>query len=162
CLKSPFRWRQHGQSATWVSDIFPHLSQHVDDMAFLHSCFVIGNNHAPASMELMCGQSRPGYPSLGAWMSYGLGTQNHNLPTFVGMQETRPRGEDGIWSPGFLPRNHQPLLLDARQRERIANLARAQGMSETQQRSQLDLVRQLNDDHRRNRPLEAELDARID
>lgn len=162
CLKSPFRWRQHGQSATWVSDIFPHLSQHVDDMAFLHSCFVIGNNHAPASMELMCGQSRPGYPSLGAWMSYGLGTQNQNLPTFVVMHETRPRGEDGIWSPGFLPRNHQPLLLDARQRERIANLARAQGMSETQQRSQLDLVRQLNDDHRRNRPLEADLDARID
>lgn len=162
CLKSPFRWRQHGQSATWVSDIFPNLSQHVDDMAFLHSCFVIGNNHAPASMELMCGQSRPGYPSLGAWMSYGLGTQNQNLPTFVVMHETRPRGEDGIWSPGFLPRNHQPLLLDARQRERIANLSRAQGMNETQQRSQLDLVRQLNEDHRRNRPLEAELDARID
>lgn len=162
CLKSPFRWRQHGQSASWVSDVFPHLSRHVDDMAFLHSCFVIGNNHAPASMELMCGQSRPGYPSLGAWMSYGLGTQNQNLPTFVVMHETRPRGEDGIWSPGFLPRNHQPLLLDARQRERIANLSRAQSMAETQQRAQLDLVRQLNEDHRRHRPLEGELDARIE
>src|SRR5262245_11669604 len=134
CLASPFRWAQHGQSGTWVSDILPNLSRHVDDMAFLHSCYVVANNHAPASMELMCGQSRPGYPSLGAWMTYGLGTQNENLPSFVVMHETKPRGDDGIWSPGFLPRNFQPLLLDARNRERIPNLTRSTGMGETQQR----------------------------
>ncbi len=161
CLRSPFAWRQHGQSGTWASDLFPHLSQHVDDMAFIHSCYTLGNNHAPASMEVMCGQSRPGYPSLGSWLSYGLGSMNQDLPSFVVMHETRPRGEDGIWSPGFLPKNHQPLLLDARQRERIANLARAQGMAERQQRAQLDLLRQANEEHQRQRPLEADLDARI-
>ena len=63
---------------------------------------------------------------------------NQDLPSFVVMHETRPRGEDGIWSPGFLPKTHQPLLLDARQRERIDNLARAQGMSETWSRGTLN------------------------
>jgi hypothetical protein len=161
CLRSPFRWARHGESGTWVSDVLPNMARHVDDMAFLHSCFTIGNNHAPASMEVTCGQSRPGYPSLGAWLSYGLGSMNQDLPSFVVMHETRPRGEDGIWSPGFLPKTHQALLLDARQRERIDNLARAQGMNDPQQRAQLDLLRQVNEEHRERRPLEADLDARI-
>src|SRR5262245_35185718 len=64
CLKSPFSWRQYGQSATWVSEIFPHLSRHVDDMAFLHSCYSSQNNHAPASLDLAAGMTRPGYRSL--------------------------------------------------------------------------------------------------
>jgi len=162
CLRSPFRWAQHGQSGSWASDIFPHLSRHVDEMAFLHSCYVVANNHAPASMELMCGQSRPGFPSLGAWMNYGLGTLNDNLPSFVVMHETKPRGDDGIWSPGFLPRNNQAILLDARQRERIANLNRSPGLGESQQRAQLDLLRQVNEEHAHRRPLDHELDARLD
>ena len=162
CLRSPFRWQQHGQSGSWASDIFPHLSRHVDDMAFIHSCYVAANNHAPASMELMCGQSRPGFPSLGAWMTYGLGTLNDNLPSFVVMHETKPRGDDGIWSPGFLPRSNQPILLDARQRERIANLTRSAGLGESQQRAQLDLLRQVNVEHASRRPFDANLDARID
>lgn len=162
CLASPFRWRQHGASGTWAPDIFPHLSRHVDDMAFVHSCYVAANNHAPASMEICCGQNRPGYPSLGAWMTYGLGTMNENLPSFVVMHETKPRGDDGIWSPGFLPRNYQPLTLDARNRERIPNLTRSTGMAEPQQRAQLDLLRRLNEDHAVRRPLEADLEARIE
>lgn len=162
CLASPFRWRQYGQSGTWASDLFPHLTRHVDDMAFIHSSYVVANNHAPASMELMGGQARPGYPSLGAWMSYGLGTLNDSLPALVVMHETKPRGDDGIWSPGFLPRNHQPLLLDARQRERIANLTRGAGLGEPQQRAQLDLLRQMNEEHATRRPLEADLEARLE
>jgi hypothetical protein len=161
CLKSPFAWQRHGQSGTWVSDLFPNVARHVDDLAFLHSCYVLGNNHAPASMELSCGQNRPGYPSLGAWLSYGLGTLNDNLPSFVVLHETRPRGEDGIWSPGFLPKTYQPLLLDARQRERIANLERSQGVTDAQQRAQLDLLRRFNEEHQQRRALEADLDARI-
>lgn len=161
CLRSPFGWKQHGRSGSWVSDIFPHLARHVDEMAFLHSCYVRGNNHAPASMELTCGQSRPGYPSLGAWLGYGLGSLNQSLPSFVVMHETRPRGEDGIWSPGFLPKNYQPLLLDARQLDRIPNLGRDAAMADAQQRAQLEVLRQLNEEHRQRRPLEADLDARI-
>src|SRR4051812_23000006 len=161
-LRSPFAWKQHGKSATWVSDILPHTAQHVDDMAFIHSCYSKANNHAPAAMEISCGLAKPGYPSMGAWVTYGLGTVNQNLPAFVVMHETKPRGEDGIWSPGFLPKNYQPLLLDARQRERIANLARSPGMTDGQQRAQLDLLRELNSGHRQAHPLEADLEARIE
>jgi hypothetical protein len=162
CLKSPFGWKQHGQSGTWVSDILPHTARHVDDMAFLYSCYVKANNHAPASMEISCGQAKPGYPSMGAWATYGLGTLNQNLPAFVVLHETKPRGEDGIWSPGFLPKNFQPLLLDARSKDSIANLVRAQGQSENQQRAQLDLLKELNQDHQQSRPLEGDLAARIE
>ncbi len=161
CLASPFRWRQHGQSGAWVSEILPHMARHVDDMAFLHSCYSTQNNHAPASMEISAGMNRPGYPSMGSWLSYGLGTMNENLPAFVVMHDTKPRGDDGIWSPGFLPKSNQPLLLDARRREEIANLSRRTGMTDPQQRSQLDLVRDLNQAHQATRPQEADLAARL-
>ena len=161
CLRSPFRFRQHGRSGTWVSDLFPHVAGHVDDLAFVHSCYSSQNNHAPSCLEMMTGMNRPGYPSLGSWLSYGLGTLNQNLPSFVVMYETKPRGDDSIWSPGFLPRNHQALTLDARRREEIANLTRTQEVSDAQQRSQLDLLRQFNQEHQEQRPLEADLAARM-
>ena len=75
-------------------------------------------------MEISCGQVRPGYPSMGAWVTYGLGSLNRNLPSFVVMHETKPRGEDSIWSAGFLPKNHQPVAIDARNSKPIANLDR--------------------------------------
>ncbi len=161
CLASPFAWRQHGQSGSWVSELLPHTARHVDDMAFLHSCYSLQNNHAPASIELMTGVNRPGYPSMGSWINYGLGTQNENLPAFVVMHDTKPRGDDNIWTPGFLPKSNQPLTLDARRREEIANLTRATGMGEAQQRSQLDILRELNQSHQQQRPQEADLAARI-
>ena len=161
CLKSPFAFRRHGQSGSWVSELFPHTARHVDDMAFLHSCYTTQNNHAPASIEISAGVNRPGYPSMGSWVNYGLGTLNENLPAFVVMHETKPRGDDNIWSPGFLPKNNQPLLLDARRREEIANLARSAGMSDSHQRAQLDVLRRFNTEHQRERPQEADLAARI-
>src|SRR5262245_17350016 len=121
CLKSPFKWAQHGNSGAWVSDILPHLSKHVDDMAFIHSMHLQANNHAPASMELMCGQNRPGLPSLGAWMTYGLGAANRNLPAFVVMHDAKPRGDDQIWSAGFLPKTFQAMTLAASRKEAIDN-----------------------------------------
>jgi len=161
CLKSPFRFSQHGQSGTWISELFPHLSRHADDMAFLHSCYSSQNNHAPASLEISCGMNRPGYPSMGSWINYGLGSMNQNLPAFVVMHDTKPRGDDGIWSPGFLPKTFQPLLLDARRREEIANLSRSAGLTDPQQRAQLDILRQLNETHQQRHPLEGDLAARI-
>ncbi|KAF0178278.1 MAG: hypothetical protein FD161_2025 [Limisphaerales bacterium] len=160
-LKSPFGWAQHGRSGAWVSDIFPHLSQHVDDMAFIHSMHLRANNHAPASMELMCGVDRPGLPSAGAWVTYGLGADNQNLPAFVVLHETRPRGDDQIWSAGFLPKTYQALTLDARRKEAIDNLARAKDESETQQRATLDLLGALNREHAQTRPTQADLLSRI-
>jgi hypothetical protein len=161
CLKSPFGWKQYGQSGTWVPDIFPHLSRHVDKMCFLHSMYLRQNNHAPASIELMCGTNRPGLPALGAWMTYGLGSLNQDLPSYVVMHDTRPRGDDQIWSAGFLPKTYQALALDARRKEAIDNLARDGKHSDAQQRAQLELLRQLNEQHAATRPTQADLAARI-
>ncbi len=161
CLKSPFVWKQHGESGTWVPDLFPKLSQHVDRMCFLHSMYLRQNNHAPASIELMCGTNRPGLPALGAWMTWGLGSQNQNLPACVVMHDTRPRGDDQIWSAGFLPKTFQAMALDARRNEAIDNLARDARRSETQQRAQLDLLKELNQNHASSRPTQSDLAARI-
>ncbi len=161
CLRSPFAWKQHGRSGSWVSDVLPRMAEHVDDMTFLHSCHSTANNHAPASMELSAGFVRPGYPGLGAWVSYGLGSVNDNLPAFVVMHDAKPRGDDGIWSPGFLPKNHQPLLLDARRKEAIDNLAPFKGMTDPRQRAQLDLLAEINRDHQGRHAADADLAARI-
>ncbi len=161
CLASPFRWAQHGQSGSWVSELLPHTARHVDDMAFIHSCYTSQNNHAHAAVELMTGVNRPGYPCMGSWLTYGLGSMNENLPAFVVMHDTKPRGDDNIWTPGFLPKNFQPLTLDSRRREEIANLARSPQMNDVQQRSQLDLLRELNEEHQQPRAAQADLAARI-
>jgi hypothetical protein len=161
CLASPFQWAQHGQSGTWVSDLFPHLAQHVDDMCFIHSMHLRANNHAPAAMELMCGFSRPGMPSMGAWLDYGLGSMNRDLPSFVVMHERKPRGDDQIWSAGFLPKSHQALSVDARRPVAIDNLALRQGHSLGSQRAELDLLSSLNAAHAQARPTQADLAARI-
>jgi hypothetical protein len=162
CLASPFKWARHGASGTWVPEIFPNLARHVDKMCFLHSMHLRQNNHAPASIELMCGTNRPGLPALGAWETYGLGAMNSNLPAYVVMHDTRPRGDDQIWSAGFLPKTFQAMALDARRKEAIDNLARAGGRTDPQQRNQLDLIRDLNRDHAAARPTQPDLAARID
>lgn len=160
-LKSPFDWKQHGESGTWVSSIFPHLSRHVDKMAFIHSMYLKANNHAPASMELMCGVNQPGRPAAGAWLTYGLGVENQNLPAFVVMHERRPRGDDQIWSAGFLPKSYQALALDARRGSVIDNLVRHQSESAAQQRATLDLLKDMNQQHAQLRTTQNDLAARI-
>lgn len=161
CLASPFKWKQHGESGSWISDLFPNLSQHADKMCFLHSMYLRQNNHAPAAIELMCGTNRPGLPSMGSWITYGLGSENQDLPAFVVLHDQRPRGDDQIWSAGFLPKTYQALALDARRKETIDNLVRDAKHNDVQQRSQLDLVRELNQQHAAARPTQADLAARI-
>jgi len=162
CLASPFRWARHGASGTWVNEeIFPLLARHVDDMCFIHSMHLRANNHAPAAMELMCGLNRPGMPSMGAWLDYGLGTMNADLPSFVVMHERKPRGDDQIWSAGFLPKSHQALAIDARRPVAIDNLALRRGQSLETQRAELDLLARMNGLHAEARPTQADLAARI-
>src|SRR6476659_9880072 len=74
-MKSPFQWKQHGQSGTWVPEIFPEMARHVDDLAFVHSCWTETNNHSPALFQINTGMSRMGFPCVGAWFTYGLGTE---------------------------------------------------------------------------------------
>jgi hypothetical protein len=159
-MASPFKWAQHGESGSWVSELFPHLSRHVDRMTFIHSCHVRANNHAPASMELMSGFSRPGMPSMGAWLDYGLGSLADDLPSFVVMHDAaRPRGDDQIWSPGCLPRSHQAIALSPELR--IADLARRSGVTAERQREDLDVLAALNAAHAADRPAQADLAARL-
>ena len=82
-LKSPFSFKQHGQSGTWVSEVFPQMARHVDDMAMIYSCFSRSNNHTPAMLEMNSGMFLQGRPCVGSWVTYGLGSENQNLPGFV-------------------------------------------------------------------------------
>jgi len=164
-MQSPFRFRQCGRSGTWVSEIFPHLAGHVDDIAFVHSCYTETNNHSPALFQINSGLPRMGFPSVGAWVTYGLGSANQNLPGFVVMYDTLgrglPKGYAQNWGAGFLPGIYQGTALNPRGAP-IDNLQRRSDLSDPQQRRQLDLLRQLNQQHEQARAGEAELAARIE
>lgn len=161
CLKSPFEWRQHGKSGTWVSSVLPHMSQHVDDMAFIYSCYSRSNNHTPAMLELNSGYLQQGFPSTGSWLTYGLGSESSNLPSFVVMHGVKPRGADPIWSSGFLPSVYQATALDPRNAKPIENLARPQDVPKPQQRALLDALRASNARHAAARPFDRDLSARL-
>ncbi|MDA1272957.1 MAG: DUF1501 domain-containing protein [Verrucomicrobia bacterium] len=164
-MKSPFAFRQHGQSGAWVSEIFPNLANHVDDLAFIHSCFTATNNHSPALFQINTGMNRMGFPCVGSWVTYGLGSESRNLPAFVVMYDTLgrgvPKGHAQNWGAGFLPGVFQGTALNA-QGPPIDNLYRNAKMSDAQQRSQLDLVNRLNRHYGESYPHEPELNARIE
>jgi hypothetical protein len=108
-MKSPFRFARHGQSGAWVSDLFPHLAGCVDEMCFLHAMVARSSNHTPATFQMNTGFTMNGFPSLGAWLSYGLGSENQDLPAFVVLPDPRglPAGGAINWTAGFLPATHQ-------------------------------------------------------
>ena len=115
-MKSPFAWKQHGGSGTWVPEIFPNLAKHVDKMAFVHSCWTETNNHAPALFQINTGLPRMGFPCVGSWVTYGLGSESRNLPAFVVMYDTLgrglPKGNAINWGAGFLPGIYQGTALN--------------------------------------------------
>lgn len=164
-MKSPFAWQQHGQSGTWVPEIFPNIAQHVDDIAFVHSCHTETNNHSPALFQINTGMSRMGFPSVGAWVSYGLGSENQNLPGYVVMYDTLgrglPKGYSQNWGAGFLPGIYQGTALK-HQGQPIDNLSRLATMTDEQQRRQLDLMAALNREHQQQTGGDAELATRIE
>jgi len=162
-MKSPYSFKQYGQSGAWVSEKYPALARHVDDIAFIKSCYVESNNHAPALFQMNTGMTRVGFPSIGSWLSYGLGTENQNLPGFVVMYDHRggPIGGPQNWGAGFLPSSHQATPFRASGTP-ILNLENARGLSQEQQRAQLDLLSALNAEHQAQHPGEADLLARIE
>ena len=159
-LASPFSWKQHGESGTWVSEIFPNMAQHVDDMAFLYSCYSQSNNHTPAMLEMNSGMFLQGRPAMGSWVTYGLGSENENLPGFVVLHGAMPRGGKPIWAPGFLPKKFQPTAINGT--NPIGNLTRRTNMGDQHQRAQLDILRSMNRAHGEPRSLERDLAARIE
>ena len=164
-MKSPFNWAQHGQSGTWASDLFPNLSKHVDKMAFIHSCWTQSNNHSPALFMMNTGQTRMGFPSVGSWVTYGLGSVADSLPSFVVMSDPLnrglPKGNANNWGAGFLPSVFQGTWLRP-SGEPMENLKRASMLTDERQRAQLDLLAKLNRRSLADSAAESELTARIE
>jgi len=164
-MKSPFEWQQHGKSCTWTSGLFPHLSQHVDKMAFIHSCWTKSNNHSPALFMMNTGETRMGYPCVGSWVTYGLGSVSDSLPSFVVMSDPKnrglPKGTALNWGAGFLPSVYQGTWLRP-QGEPIDNLKRLSNLTDERQRAQLDLLAKLNHASLGGSAVESELAARIE
>lgn len=163
-MKSPFQFARHGQTGKWVSELFPNLARHVDDMSFIHSCFAHENNHSPAQFEISTGMSRMGFPCVGSWVTYGLGTANQNLPGFVVMYDTlgrgMPKSRSQSWGSGFLPGIFQGTPLNANGAP-IDNLTRLDEISGERQRTQLEFIRRRNRRHLAANPFESDLEARI-
>jgi len=159
-MASRRKWKQYGQSGMWVSDWLPHITQHVDDIAFIRSCQSDAVNHVGGVCQMNTGSILAGRPSLGAWLTYGLGTANKNLPTFVVMQDDKEiLGSVQNYGSGFLPATYQGSLF--RQGDTpILNLKPPVGTTDEQQRSKLDLLQKLNEMYGRGKEDDSELDAR--
>ncbi len=158
-MKSPFAFARYGQSGKLCSEIFPHIASHVDRLAFVHSMTADSNSHAPATFLMNTGFMRPGYPSAGSWVVYGLGHESDNLPAYVVMIDRGlPPGHNVNWSAGFLPAEYQGTMLRA-SGEPILDLNPPTPTSPQTERETFDLLAQLNADHLAQHPGDGELAA---
>lgn len=156
------KWAQHGECGTWVSDWLPHTAKCVDDFTVLRGCYTDGINHSGGVCQMNTGVFTAGRPSLGAWVSYGLGTENQNLPSFVVIPDATSNPVNGPrnWGSGFMPAVYQGTRLQIGD-EPIANLKTPDGISIERQRTKLQFLKQLNQDHAETRRQQTELEARI-
>ncbi|MFN9269948.1 MAG: DUF1501 domain-containing protein [Planctomycetaceae bacterium] len=164
-MKSPWKFQQHGECGRWVSELFPHVATHVDRLCFVHSMQTEGVAHGPATLFLHCGSTNQVRPSLGSWLSYGLGAENANLPAFVSLAPSAGNGGPRNYGAGFLPARHQGTALGrAGQPASEATLKnlRPAGETLTQQRRQLDLIGELNRQQAARSPMESEFEAVIE
>ena len=160
-MPSKRTFKQYGESGIWVSDWYPHIAQHVDDMTVIRSCWTDGINHLGSVTEMNSGSILSGRPSLGAWVNYGLGSANRNLPSFVVMLDDHdPIGGAKQWSAGFLPASYQGMQF--RQGDTpLINLKPPAGMTDAEQRNQLGLLKRLNELWATDKQEDDELDARV-
>lgn len=163
-LASPWKFQQYGECGMHVSELFPHVAQHVDDMCFLHSVYGTNPAHGGASLKLHTGSDNFVRPSMGSWITYGLGTENQNLPGFITICPTLAHGGVNNWSSAFLPAYYQGTPLG------VASLPSTQAtlkymknaqVSLSTQRTQLDLLREMNEHHLEDTGADASLEARI-
>lgn len=157
-----FKFKQYGQSGKHVSEIFPNIATKVDEIAFLHSVWGRSDDHVQATYEMQSGQLRMGYPSMGSWITYGLGTENANLPGFIVLQDARggPLGASNNWLSGFLPSTFQGTPFLGADNP-IVDLKRPASVTAEQQRLRLDMLDSLNEMHAARYPGSSELAARI-
>jgi len=159
-LGSPWKFAPHGQSGTEVSELLPHIAGCVDDICVVRSMVADNINHNGACLQMNTGEQAFSRPSLGSWLLYGLGTENQNLPGFVVISPAQPAQGAPLWSSSFLPASYQGTLVSDLKNP-IANLGNAR-FSAAQQRTQLDLLAELNGLHRTTREEDSRLSARIE
>ncbi len=157
-----WKFKQYGQCGKWVSDLFPHLAHHVDDIAFVHSMYAESPIHGSAMLMMNSGRLLSGHPSLGSWVTYGLGSVNENLPGYVVMLDKKggPISGPKNWSSGYMPAAYQGTVLRATGTP-IFNLAPPNDMTRDAQRELLDRLREKNQEHLVRRADNSELVARI-
>lgn len=161
-MKSPFKFQKYGQSGAWVCEKYTNVAKHVDKFAFVKSLYTDSNDHVPALYQINTGISRPGFPSAGSWLTYGLGSENQNLPGFVVLgNKSGVKGGPINWSSGFLPGAHQGTLFRP-EGNPVLNLNRHNDVTASDQRAQLDLMGKLNREHLQDRASEPDLTARIE
>ncbi len=166
-MKSPFKWKQHGQSGRWVTEVFPHLAGCVDDLAFLMAMVSRSNVHGPASYLQNTGFLLPGFPCAGAWISYALGRLSDNLPTFIVLPDMRglPYNGMGNFSAGFLPASHQGTVVNPAAAAPIPDLApapNARFITPAASDDGLKLLREMNGKYASDRPGDSRLQARVE
>jgi hypothetical protein len=161
-MKSPFPFQQYGQSGLPISSLYPHVSRFADDLCVIRSLHTDTAAHASGCLQMNTGSVIIGKPSLGSWLSYGLGTDNEDLPSFVVMTDPRggPIGSASNWTAGYMPAAYQGTLFRG-QGTPLLDLATPAGTSDRGQRASLDLLGKLNRQHLDQRPGESELAARI-
>lgn len=159
--QSPWKFRPHGQSGKYISDLVPHLGDCVDEMCFIHSLTSKTNTHGPGECFMSTGFTTEGYPSAGAWVSYALGSANRNLPAYVAIPDPRGGPQQGPvnWANGFLPAVFQGTVFNAD--NPIANLARPKEIAAPADQAVRDFLKRLNDEHLKRHPEDTELSARI-
>lgn len=161
---SPFKFQKYGQSGIEVSELFAKTAQHVDDMCIIRSMHANVPNHEPSLLLMNCGEARLIRPSMGSWLTYGLGTENQNLPGFIAMcPGGYPIQESQNWQAGFLPGIYQGTYIDTNQTEvnKLIENIRNKNLSLVKQRQQLDLLQKLNSLHVNDRSSDPILESRI-
>jgi hypothetical protein len=144
-LATPHEFKRHGKSGAWVTELLPHMSQHVDDMTIVRSMYTDEFNHAPAKLLLHTGFARLGRPSMGSWVTYGLGTENENLPGFVVLISggKTPSSGKSTWGSGFLPSVHQGVQCRS-EGDPVLFVSDPKGMTREGRRRSLDALNDLN------------------
>jgi hypothetical protein len=160
-LKSPWDFVPAGKSGKMITSLFPHLHRHVDDMAFIHSMTSKTNTHGPGCVYISTCFVREGFPSAGAWVSHALGSMNDNLPTFIAINDIRGEPPNGKanWGNGFLPAQHQGIVMSAHQQ--VRNMSRPTQISAAQDRATFDFLRASNEEHMQRLGGDSDLQARI-
>jgi hypothetical protein len=159
-LRSPFKFNKHGQAGIDVSELFPNVASCVDDICLIRSMVADNINHNGACLQMNTGEQAFSRPSMGSWLLYGLGTENQNLPGFIVISPAQPAQGAPLWSSSFLPAAYQGTLVSDLKNP-IANLGNGT-FSTGQQRDQLDVLKELNELHRRRREDDSRLSARIE